>query len=83
MTNKIKITVRAFPVLAYDTRTGTDEAITVTLTRQQLQAAQICGQSSRELIKRMCGRQGYSVIEIGIPSKQTVTVDLDKLVQDP
>ena len=39
------------------------------------------GQSSKELIERLCERQGYTVIEIGQPDKVTVTVDLDKLVE--
>lgn len=51
-----------------------------TVTKKQLQAAQIVGQSSTELIERLCDRQGYSVLEIGKPFKVSVTVDLDKLV---
>lgn len=50
------------------------------MTKKQLQAAQIVGQSSTELIERLCDRQGYSVLEIGKPFKVSVTVDLDKLV---
>lgn len=81
MKNTITITVRQFPVLARDHRTGKEEAITVPVTKNQLQAAQIVGQSSKELIERLCERQGYTVIEIGKPSKVAVTVDLDKLVE--
>ena len=36
---------------------------------------------SIEQIERLCERQGYTVIEIGTPDKVTVTVDLDKLVE--
>ena len=36
MKNKITITVRNFPVLAHDHRTGREEKITVPVTREQL-----------------------------------------------
>ena len=82
MTNQINLTLRQFPVVAHDHRTGKEEAITVTVTRDQLRAAGVVGQSSKELIERLCERQGYTVIEIGQPDKVTVTVDLDKLVEE-
>lgn len=83
MKNEITFTLRRFPVLAHDHRTGQEEAITVTVTKEQLRAAQIVGQSSKELVERLCNRQGYTVIEIGKPDKLAVTVDLDKLVEHP
>ena len=81
MKTEISLHLRQFPVLAHDHRTGEEEAITVTVAKQQLQAAQIVGQSSKELIERLCEKQGYSSIEIGKPDKLAVTVDLDKLVE--
>lgn len=81
MKNEIILNLRQFPVLAHDHRAGKEEAIVVTVTKHQLQAATIVGQSSKELIERLCDRQGYSVLEIGKPSKVAVTVDLDKLVE--
>lgn len=81
MLNPIFITVRQFPVLAHDHRVGKEVSITVPVTKEQLRAAQLVGQSSTELIERLCERQGYTVIEIGTPDKVTVTVDLDKLVE--
>lgn len=81
MKNEISITVRAFPVLAHDHRTGDEACITVTVTKDQLRAAHIVGESSMELIERMAEKQGYSVIEIGTPDKLTFTVDLDKLLE--
>lgn len=83
MKNEIVLNLRQFPVLVYDSRKdiGTEETIVVTVTKNQLQAAQIVGQSSKELIERLCERQGYTVIEISKPSKVAVTVDLDKLVE--
>ena len=46
MKTEISLHLRQFPVLAHDHRTGEEEAITVTVAKQQLQAAQIVGQSS-------------------------------------
>lgn len=81
MKNEIAFHLRQFPVLAHDHRTGQKEKITVAVAKSQLQAAQIVGQSSKELIERLCEKQGYTVIEIGTPDKLAVTVDLDKLVE--
>lgn len=81
MKNEIALHLRRFPVLVHDHHTGREEAITVTVAKQQLQAAQIVGQSSKELIERLCDRQGYTAIEIGTPDKLTVVVNLDKLVE--
>lgn len=81
MKNQINLTLRQFPVVAHDHRTGKEAAFAVTLTRDQLRAAGVVGQSSKELIERLCDRQGYTVIEIGQPDKVTVAVDLDKLVE--
>ena len=82
MKTEITLTLRRFPVLAIDNRTGQGEAITVTVTKDQLRAAQIVGQSSKELIVRLCSRQGYTVREIGLPDKLAVTLNLDKLAQE-
>ncbi len=81
MKNKITITVRNFPVLAHDHRTGKEDAITVPVTKEQLRAAQLVGQSSKELIERLCDRQGYTVIEIGQPDKLAMELDLEELIR--
>lgn len=81
MKNEIVLNLRKFPVLAHDHRDGQEKRITVTVAKNQLQAAQIVGQSSKELIERLCERQGYTVFEIGKPFKVSVAVDLDKLVE--
>lgn len=81
MKNEIILNLRQFPVLAHDHRDGQEKHITVTVAKNQLQAAQIVGQSSKELIERLCDRQDYSVLEIGKPSKVACVVDLDKLVE--
>ena len=80
MKNEIILNLRQFPVIVHDHRTGKEEAIVVTVTKHQLQAAQIVGQSSTELIERLCDRQGYTVFEIGKPDKVAVTVDLNSLI---
>lgn len=82
MKNEIVLNLRQFPVLAHDHRDGQEKRITVTVAKNQLQAAQIVGQSSKELVERLCDRQGYTVLEIGKPSKVAVTVDLDKLIEE-
>lgn len=83
MKNEIVLNLRQFPVLVYDSHKdiGTEETIVVTVAKNQLQAAQIVGQSSKELIERLCERQGYTAIEIGKPFKVAATVDLDRLVE--
>lgn len=81
MKNAITITVRNFPVLAHDNRTGKEEAITVPVTKEQLRAAQLVGQSSTELIERLCERQGYTVVEIGQPDKLSMDIDLEELIR--
>lgn len=81
MTNQINLTLRQFPVVAHDHRTGKEEAITVTVTRDQLRAAGVVGQSSKELIERLCEKQGYTVIEIGQPDKHNITLNLEELVK--
>ena len=81
MKNEVALTLRVFPVLAHDRRTGQEEAITLPVTKEQLRAAQIVGQSSNELVERLLNRQGYKVLEIGTPDKLTVALDLDELVR--
>ncbi len=73
--------LRVFPVLAHDHRTGSEEALCVPVTKDELRASQVCGQSSKELVTRLVERQGYSVIEIGVPDKQSVKFDLVKLAE--
>lgn len=76
MTNTINIQVRAFPVTVADERTGKESADAIVLTKQQLQAAQLVGESGKELIYRIYNRQGYRVTDIGKPVKRTIELDL-------
>ena len=82
MTNEVTMQARAYSVTVEDQRSGEKSVELIALDKQQLQAAQIVGQSSNELIYRLFNRQGYKVHEIGKPSKVAVTVDLNKLVEE-
>ena len=81
MKNEITIILRALPVIAHDHRTGREEALTVTVTKEQLQAAALVGQSSNELLERMLDRNGYTLLEAGTPDKLTVKLDVAELVE--
>ena len=76
MNNFMNVAVRAFPVTIVDERTGAESADTIVITRQQLQAAQLVGESSKELIYRIFNRQGYRVADIGKPIKKIIHVDM-------
>lgn len=79
MKNVITVEARRFPVLAVKKDNQEPYSIHIVLTKQQLQAAQMVGQSSKELIHRICDRQGYKVLEIYKAEKKTIPVDLDRL----
>ena len=72
----MNITVRVFPVTVRDERTGAAATDSIVLTRQQLQAAQVVGESSTELIYRIFNRKGYRVLEIGKAVKRDIPVEL-------
>lgn len=79
MKNVITVEARRFPVLAVKKDNQEPYSIHIVLTKQQLQAAQMVGQSSKELIHRICDRQGYKVLEIYKAEKKSIPVDLDSL----
>lgn len=79
MKNIITVEARRFPVLAVKKDNKEPYSIHIVLTKEQLRAAQIVGQSSKELIHRICERQGYKVMEIYKAEKKTIPVDLDRL----
>ena len=76
--NTVKISALLFPVTVQDKEDGKMYIIPVILTKEQLNAAQLVGQSSKELIYRLCGRKNYNVWNIGKPERKTVTVDLNR-----
>ena len=71
--------IRAFPVKIVDERTGEEKTDIIVLDKQRLQAAQMVGQSSKELIERIYVRCGYRVQEIGRAHKATVELRLDNM----
>lgn len=79
MKTELSIQVRAFPVVVEDQRNGERAGDTIVLTKEQLQAAQLVGQSSKELIYRIYNRQGFKVLEIGSPAKRGIIVNLGEL----
>lgn len=76
--NMIQVAALRFPVSVED-ENGSKHIIQVILTKEQLQAAQIVHQSSKELITRICKRHGLGVISIGKAERKTIPVDLGKL----
>lgn len=79
MRNTFTIEARRFPVSVKDMRTGEVRNETIILSKQELQATQMVGQSSKELIHRMYNRKGFRVLDIGTPEKQTLFADLEEL----
>ena len=73
--NKLTVSALRFPVTI---RQGADglKVIPVILTKDQLRAAQTVGQSSKELIHRICARAGFTVLDIGKPERRTLEIDL-------
>lgn len=82
MTNEITMQARAYSVTLEDQRSGEKSVELIVLDKQQLQAAQIVGQSSNELIYRLFNRQGYRVLDIGKPVKKEIVVDLTELYRE-
>ena len=74
MKNVITIEARRFPVTA-KSKDGTSIWYDkIVLSKQQLQAAQLVGQSSKELIHRIYDREGFIVLDIGKAEKKTLSV---------
>lgn len=79
MQTTLTINVRAFPVKIYDHSAGAEREDTIVLTKEQLQAAQLVGQSSKELIQRLYDRAGCTVLETGKAVKREITMNLEEL----
>ena len=77
--NRITIEARRFPVTLRDERTGDIMQESIILDKQRLQAAQLVGQSSKELIQRFYNRKGFRVLEIGTPERRSLTLSLEDL----
>lgn len=79
MKTNITIETRRFPVELLDERTGCASSEYIVLDKRQLRAAQMVGQSSKELIRRIYNRQGFRVLEIGVPERRSIDLNLDEL----
>lgn len=79
MKTTIIVEARRFPVTLRDERTGDVTQEDIILDKQRLQAAQMVGQSSKELIQRFYNRQGFRVLEIGTPDRRSLTLSLEDL----
>ena len=79
MKNVIKIEARRFPVVIRHAGTGVVTNDHITISKDQLNACEVVGQSSKELIYRLYGRKGYKVLDIGKAEKKTLCVDLGEL----
>lgn len=82
MKTTMTIYLRAFTVRIQDRRTGESSEDVIVLDKAQLQAAQIVGQSSKELICRAYNTKGYKVLDIGKADKQEIELDLYGLYRE-
>lgn len=83
MKNRITIEARCFPlIIRAMTAEGLKHKDSIILTKEQLRAAQIVGESSKELIHRIYNRNGFEVLEIGKAEKKTLVIDLHELWGD-
>lgn len=79
MKHSIRVEARRFPVIMQAVDGGDELSDTFILTKQELQAAEIVGESSKELITRHFARRGFKVLDIGKPLRRTLTIDLEAL----
>lgn len=79
MKTTTELTLRRFHVVVEDMRTGKVSKDTITFERRTLNAAQLVGQSSKELIFRHYNRKGFKVLDIGKTDKLNVTLELSEL----
>lgn len=79
MKTELTIQARSFPVRLKDQRTGEERDDVVVLDKTTLQAAQIVGQSSKELIERLYEREGCEVLHIGKAEKREITLNLGEV----
>lgn len=76
------VQLRRFDVLVEDQRTRETKEDAIVFTLDQLHAAQLVGQSSKELIMRAFGRQGYKVLDIGRAERREATLRLEMSCED-
>ena len=74
----VSIAALRFPVTVQRGENDTD-VIPVILTKEQLRAAQTVGESSKEVIRRICERDGYTVLDIGKADRRTFEINLAEM----
>ena len=79
MKTNYELNIRAFPVKIRDGRTGEEKTDIIVLDKARLQAANLVGQSSKELIERIYQKEGYTVLDIGKADKIPVDIRLDNI----
>lgn len=79
MNTNITIEIRRFSVAVRDERTGEVSKDYIILDKPMLHAAQLVGQSSKELIQRIYNRHGFRVLEIGKAERRSISVSMDEL----
>lgn len=79
MKTTYELNIRAFPVKIRDGRTGEEKTDIIVFDKARLQAANLVGQSSKELIERIYQKEGYTVLDIGKPDKIPVDIRLDNI----
>ena len=72
------IYTRRFPVTIRDERTGAEMQDYITLDKAQIQAAQLVGLSSKELILDHYNLHGFRVLDIGKAEKGRIEVELSR-----
>ena len=77
MRTQLTVEAMRFPLLVLKKDNHEVYARHIVLTKEQLQAAQLVGQSTIELIHRFCYCRGYEVLEIGKPEKKSIRLSLD------
>lgn len=82
MKNTITLQLRRFPVTIKDIYDSSEGPDTIVLSKEHLRAAQLVGQSSKELVTRLYATDGYDVLDIGKPERLEVTLDLNKLFRE-
>lgn len=81
MDTYINVTLRAFKVKIFDNRTLETKIDVIVFDKSVLQAAQLVGESSDNLIKKHYNRQGYTVIEIVEVIKREAQLNLRRLFE--
>lgn len=81
MNTYFNLQLRAFKVKIFDNRTLETKMDVIVFDKSVLQAAQLLGESSDNLIKKHYNRQGYTVIETVEVIKREAQLNLLKLFE--